>query len=90
MNFYGISILGGVYGPSSATAIEVVNIIGNLITVPMSLVLLESSKAAGSPSAKSARGVTDRPSCKESRLSMLEYVGIKCIHNMIGLCFFLN
>jgi malonate transporter and related proteins len=44
--FFGTAILSGVYGSSSAIAISVLAIIGNLVLVPLTIVLCALSQAA--------------------------------------------
>jgi malonate transporter and related proteins len=64
--FYGTAILSGLYGASSATAIAVVAIVGNIVIVPTTLVLLESAQASQGQSAKLSRGAIVRQSLKNA------------------------
>jgi predicted permease len=54
--FFGPAVLGGIFGSASALSISTTAIIGNLVLVPVSLVILESERAA-----KRAQATASRP-----------------------------
>jgi malonate transporter and related proteins len=54
--FFGTAILSGVYGSSSAVAISILAIIGNVVLVPLTIVLCAISQAAELGGAKVSSG----------------------------------
>ena len=54
--FFGPAVLGGLFGTSSAAAIASTAIIGNLVLVPVTVVVLEASTGVLHPTPKSGKG----------------------------------
>jgi malonate transporter and related proteins len=59
--FFGPSLLGGLFGKSSAAAIALIAIIANLVLIPITVVVLEAASRARNPNASAP---TDHDSSK--------------------------